>query len=100
MINHYILEVNILTKDFSKAIFYLAIGFILSSISNSINKNKILIIFCCLLTLFIVFVLNEIYTFHYLKLIIYGFGGISILVFFLIIPIDYILNNKSRIIIS
>ena len=93
----YMYEVRILIKDFSKVLFYSAIGISLGSLidMNVLRKERFKVIIFCLFTLYLLrdflIIIN---LFYYLKCIIFGIGSTSLFFLFSVLPLDYIRNKK------
>ena len=100
----YIIEIRTLIKDFSKVIFYGAIGITLGdikSISFLGNYRKRVVFFCIYSLYFIHDFLEILKHFYYLKCIIIGIGAIIIFILFSILPLENIENAQiNKIIIN
>ena len=102
ILDKYMYEVRMLIKDFSKVLFYSAIGISLGSLIdiNFLRKERFKVIIFCL---FILYLLRDfliiINLFYYLRCIIYGIGSVSLFILFSVLPLDYIRNKKINLII-
>lgn len=102
ILDEYMYEVRMLIKDFSKVLFYSAIGISLGSIINMkiLRKERFKVIIFCLLILYLLrdflIIIN---LFYYLRCIIYGIGSVSLFILFSVVPLDYIKNKKINLII-
>ena len=102
LFNKYIKEIRTLIQDFSKVLFYGAIGASLSSIKliNNLQKYRARTIFFCLYVLFLIRdFLQIINLFFYLRCIIFGIGALTIFILFLILPLDNIKNKSCHLLI-
>jgi hypothetical protein len=88
-------------KDFSKTLFFSAIGITLGSINNRyiLKNNRVIVIILSTLFLY----LSQIYfkSFYlFFDLIKFGIGAASLFILFLFFPINYLQNKYFRKIIS
>lgn len=98
----YIEEIRTLFQDFSKVLFYGAIGTSLSSIkliNNSKKYRKRSILFCLYILFLIRDFLQIINIFFYMRCIIFGIGAIAIFILFSSLPLDNIKNKSYQLLI-
>lgn len=104
LFNKYIIEISTLIRDFSKVVFYGAIGITLAELKtiSFLRQYRIRTFFFGLYSLFFIKdFLSIIKRYYYLKCIIIGVGAINIFILFSLIPFDYFENKKfNKIIIN
>ena len=97
LFNEYITEINTLIQDFSKVLFFGAIGISVPYIIdiNSLKKKRKRAIFFSLVFLYIIRDYGKIIKIlYYLKNILFGIGAVSLFILFLMLPLDNIKNKK------
>lgn len=99
---NYIIEISSLIKDFSKVLFYGAIGITLSSIKaikTLINYRKRVVCFC----IYILYLIRDFQilkeSFLYLRCLLFGIGSTILFILFAILPLENIKNKTIHIFI-
>lgn len=92
----YIIEIRSLIKDFSKVLFYGAIGITFGSLKiiTILKKYRKRVIFFCIYILYLLRDFLFIINLYYLKCIIFGIGASSLFIIFSILPFENIKNEK------